>query len=57
MEVKTKYLNCSVIDTTFDAVKKLAKRQNSAFGNVVDRLLREGVEETYRKWPNLKDKP
>ncbi len=56
MDVKTKPIVSSIIEETFDEVVNLAKRRNSPLDNVVNDLLRRGLADTYRQWPNLRSK-
>lgn len=55
MDVKTKRLECSIIEETYAEIERLAIRQNSQFDNVVDRVLRRGIADIYKQWPNLRE--
>jgi hypothetical protein len=46
-------LNVSITKETYDKLVELTKRQNANLNNNVSRLISIGVEETYKRWPNL----
>ena len=48
-------LDVEIPEVTYAALVKLTQRQNAVLGNNVSRLLNMGIEETYRRWPNLDD--
>ncbi len=52
---ETVNLNVSIPKETYDKLLKITSEQNASLGNNVSRLINIGIEETYKRWPNLRN--
>ena len=55
MDTEIVELKVSITKETYSELLLLTKRQNANLHNNVDRLIMSGIEETYIKYPLLKE--
>ena len=54
MDIETVQITINIEKEVYEDALLLSKRQNSSFNNSINAYIRDGVKNTYIKYPNLK---